>query len=140
MLYIPPKYFSVQEFVPRAVYNALGDERSWQVMDERILQTAYSLRVRYGKMTINNWHMGGDREWSGLRLPESPFYSKTSQHSFGRAIDVLFADVSAEDVRMDIRSRLDDPAFKFITSIELGTSWLHADCRNCNRLMTYYPG
>jgi len=88
---------------------------------------------------VNNYLWGHDREWSGLRTSDSPYYSPFSQHTFGRAADCLFADLSAEDVRQDILADPSHPDFQMIGSIELGVSWLHFDVRNCDRIKTYYP-
>jgi len=131
-------HFAIHELVPKQVYEDRG-ERAWQLLDERLLITLDRLRERYGSMTVNNWYWGKDREWSGLRTKESPFYSPCSQHSFGRAADCLFADKSAEAVRKDILAAPDDETFALIGSLELGVSWLHFDVRNCERIMTYRP-
>ena len=90
-------------------------------------------------MTVNNYYWGKNREWSGLRTSDSPYYSAFSQHTFGRAADCLFSGISAEEVRQDILANPQDNDFKLIGSLELGVSWLHFDVRNCDRIKTYYP-
>jgi len=132
------KHFRIQELVPPAIYDARG-EKAWELLDERLLITLDKLRDRYGPVTVNNWHSGRDREWSGLRTKDSPFYSPTSQHSFGRAADCLFSHTDAESVRQEILAAPDDASFKLIGSIELGVSWLHVDVRNCERIKAFYP-
>jgi hypothetical protein len=72
-----------------------------------------------------------------LRTPESPYYSPYSQHTFGRAFDCIFDGVTAEEVRRDILNNPSDYAFVSITAIELGTSWLHFDTRNVQRIYTF---
>ena len=131
-------HFAIHELVPEGVYKARG-ELAWSLMDERVLKTIDRLRERYGPMTINNYKWGGSRSWSGLRTPDSPYFSQYSQHTFGRAIDCLFADISAEDVRKDINANPNHPDFELITAIEEGVSWLHIDCRNTDRLQRFYP-
>lgn len=131
-------HFQLHELLPPDAYYDRGDD-GWQLLDERLLRAIDALRDRYGPMTINNWYWGGEREWSGLRTPDSPYYSRYSQHSFGRAADILFSDVSVEHVRREIRQSPDDPAHQLIGSLELNVSWLHIDVRNCNRIMTYTP-
>lgn len=131
-----PKYFIIQELVPPQVYEDRG-EAAWELLDERLIITLDQLRDVYGPIIVNNWHTGGDREWSGLRTEESPFGTRYSQHRFGRAADCLFMWADANSVRDDI---LRDPSnFIFINSIELDTSWLHFDVRNCDRIKTYTP-
>lgn len=131
-------HFAIHEFVPPHIFKLRG-EKAWQLMDENILRTADRLRRRYGKMKINDYYWGGEREWSGLRTSDSPYYSKTSQHTFGRAIDVIFTLVTAEEVRQDILTNPELYDYRLIMSMELGTSWLHIDTRNCERIFTYYP-
>ena len=88
---------------------------------------------------MNNWYWGRDREWSGLRTKDSPYYSDYSQHTFGRAADCLFRDHNTDQIREDILANPDDLAFELIGSLELSVSWLHFDVRNCDRIMTYNP-
>jgi len=131
-------HFAIHELVPRNVFEDRG-EKAWELLDDRLLITLDRLRERYGSMTVNNWYWGKDREWSGLRTKESPFYSPYSQHTFGRAADCLFFKTSVEQVRQDILSMPTDSAFELIGSVELGVSWLHFDIRNCDRIKAYHP-
>ncbi len=132
------EHFALHELLPVKSYQLRG-EKGWALLDERLLITLDRLRKRYGPMTVNNWFWGGEREWSGLRTSDSPFYSRYSQHSFGRAADCLFSAVTVDEVREDILAKPDEPIFEFIGSVELGVSWLHFDVRNCNRIETYRP-
>ncbi len=131
-------HFVIHELVPPAVYGNRG-EKAWELLDERLLITLDRLRNRYGRMTVNNYYWGKEREWSGLRTTDSPYYSPFSQHTFGRAADCLFADQTSEEVRKDILENPDNPAFELIGSIELDVSWLHFDVRNCERIKQYSP-
>ncbi len=132
------EHFRIHELVPPTVYHDRGD-KAWELLDERLLRTLDRLRKRFGPTIVNNWHSGGPREWSGLRTADSPYYSRFSQHSFGRAADCLFVNEDAETVRQEILAAPDDPDFALIGSLELGVSWLHFDVRNCQRIKTYYP-
>jgi len=132
------EHFSIQELVPPSVYQKRG-EKAWELIDTRLLITLDRLRKRYGPTTVNNWFTGGDRQWSGLRTPDSPYYSPFSQHTFGRAADCLFNNITAEEVRQDILADPDHEDFEFINSMELGVSWLHFDVRNAKRIKTFYP-
>lgn len=132
------KYFIIQELVSPGTYKKRGD-KSWQLLDDRLLITLDRLRERYGQMTVNNWQWGGDREWSGLRTPDSPWYSTYSQHSYGKAADIIFKHITAEQVRQDILQTPDHKDFELINSFEEDTSWLHVDCRNVQRLYTFKP-
>jgi len=131
-------HFVIEELVDPATHADRG-EKAWELLDNRLLWTLDRLRVRYGKMTVNNWLWDGDRSWSGLRTSDSPWYSTYSQHSFGRAADCLFGDVTVEQVRADILNDPDHEDFKYINSVELSVSWLHFDIRNCNRIKAFTP-
>jgi len=129
-------HFIIEELVSPGTFKARGN-KAWQLMDENLLITLDKLREKYGSMTINNWKWNGDREWSGLRTVDSPWFSTYSQHSFGRAADIIFKSVTAESVRQDILDNPTDPTFKLINSFEEGTSWLHIDVRNVDRILTF---
>lgn len=130
------KYFAIHELVPQQVFEE-KNELAWELLDERLLITLDALRERFGPITVNNYFWGGDREWSGLRTPESPYYNPYSQHTFGRAADCLFKDIEPEKVRQFILARPFDPNYQFVNGVELNVSWLHFDVRNCERIKTY---
>lgn len=125
------KHFRIEELVPQHIFDAKG-ERAWETIDSRLVATIDAIKDRFpkGTMTINNWFWHGDREWSGLRTSDSPYYSWTSQHTFGRAIDAVFSAYDTEEVRQYIIDNPDE--FPYVKGIELGTSWLHVDVRNCD--------
>lgn len=130
------RHFAIHELVPPKVYADRAN-KAWELLDSNLLITIDALRDEYGRMTVNNYIFGGDREWSGLRTPESPYYSPYSQHTFGRAADSIFEDITAEEVREDIFNHPEK--FPLIMSIELDVNWLHCDVRNCTRIKTYRP-
>jgi len=66
------------------------------------------------------------RQWSGLRTNNSPDFSETSQHTFGRASDKLFKDVTAEEVCNYIQLNWRKLG---ISCIEANVSWVHSDVR-----------
>jgi len=131
-----PEFFSIQELVPKAVYEARG-EKAWELLDDRLLITLDELRRAFGSITVNNWASGGNRNWSGLRTAESPYGTEFSQHRFGRAADCLFNHSEVDIVRQIILTEPD--RFPLIGAVELGTPHLHFDIRNCERIKTYYP-
>jgi len=136
-----PDHFIIQEYISPGLFEELALKgrlsSAWELFDERLLRLDDQLRNRFGPITINNWHIGGNRHWSGLRTPDSPYYSKTSQHSFGRASDKKFADVEEEYVQEYILANPNE--FPLLNSLELGVSWVHSDVRNCERIKTYRP-
>jgi hypothetical protein len=128
------KNFTIEELVPQYVYIQRG-EKAWELLDEKMLRTLDRLRDHFGRMKINDWVWSGERQWSGLRTPDSPFYSPYSQHTFGRAFDILFLDAETDEVRGYI---LEHPGeFPEIGGVELGVSWLHIDGRNHAGIKTF---
>ena len=130
------RHFAIHELVPSRVFTERG-EKAWELLDDRLLIAIDFLRDEFGQMTINNYFWGGNRQWSGLRTADSHYYSPYSQHSFGRAVDVLFRDADVDKVRSSIVKNPD--SYLYIRGMELGTSWLHIDTRNYNGLLTFKP-
>ena len=123
------KYFKIHELVPKKMFEKYG-ESAWRYVDRGMIQDIDHLKEVFpkGTMTINSYHWNGDREWSGIRTPESPYYSYGSQHSYANAFDAVFSDYEAEVVRMYILNNQDE--FVWITRLEYGVSWIHADGAN----------
>lgn len=122
------KNLFLDEYIPKSLY--LKYEKSTHILigllDNRLVKADQMLRDEFGVVTINNWWNGGDRNWSGLRTSESSDFSPTSQHSYGRASDKLFANTPAEIVRQYIEQNWQ---ILGITCIEINVSWVHSDVR-----------
>lgn len=130
-MYIP-KYFKPQELVPKSVYEERGI-KSLQLIDDRLLRIADYLRDRFGSITINNWSYGGNRTQSGLRIQGQQYYRPYSQHSFGRALDMIFNERNAQEVRTWLKESANEICCLFDIegfTVEEGVSWLHIDLRN----------
>ena len=131
-----PLYFEPFELVPPDIYAKRKDQ-CFELIDERVLITLDILREVFGPCTINDWHWDGRFEQSGLRTPDAPEYSPTSQHTFGRAMDCKFREHSSADVRSQvIDNRL---LFPYITFIEDDVDWFHFDVRNGQRIVLWSP-
>lgn len=127
------KNFKDVEFIPKNMYAERG-QRSIRCMDRNIILCAQFIRDRFGRgMHINNYCYGGNREWSGIRTPESPYYSKWSMHTWGKAFDFIFSrDHSqdlADEVREDIRNNYELYRQFGVGGIETNISWIHIDTR-----------
>ena len=134
-MYIP-KYFQIQELVPRAIFESYPEKKRanlWFLFDERALITADRLRERYGSMVCNTWLWGGDRQYSGWRPGDCAEGSLLSQHKRGAAFDFLPQKITAEEIRRDILTDPNCQDFEFITCIEAGVAWLHFDTRNWDK-------
>ncbi len=130
------KHFKAHELVPQKIYSRYG-EKSFQFLDDRLLMTLDFIREMFGETTINNYHWDGNREWSGLRTSDSPYYSSTSQHTFGRAADCIFNEPDVFDIQEYILTHQKN--FPFIRGIETEVSWLHIDVgnRSGNTIQTF---
>ena len=130
------KHFKIHELVPKKMYEKYG-ENAWRYVDVRLIETIDKLKEHFnlGTMTINNYFWGGSREWNGIRTPESPNYSYGSQHSFANAVDIVFSDYSAQEVRNYILENKNE--FHFVKGMELNVSWVHIDVRNEDDLVLF---
>ena len=136
-----PKHFQPFEVVPREVHKAFETSNQiykiWWLFDPRILKAADRIRDRYGRMTCNDWFWGGNNHYRGWRPPGCNVGAKYSQHRFGRALDLVPTEVTAEDIRRDIKAGEDFG--NAVTCIEDRVSWLHIDCRNYEGLLIVHP-
>lgn len=127
------KYFVIQEWVTPEIYKQWG-QRAWEFLDSGILITADQLHERFGPVTINNWHTGGEFHESGLRNFDTPTGAKMSQHKFGRAGDFKFKNTTPLGAASVIMAQ--PAAFPFLTTLEDWTktvTWLHGDTRNTDQ-------
>ena len=121
------KNFSIQEFVPKNIYDRFGD-RSTLYINPLLPEIAQLLRDRYNKsITINNWLWGGDFNNSGFRSPICNDGAPLSRHKLGLCIDVKVNGLLAKEVQEDVIKNYD---FIFkeagITAIEADTpTWTH---------------
>jgi hypothetical protein len=125
-----PKNFIIQELVSPGIHKTWGD-KAWMFLDTRLLRSIQKLRSHFGPATINNWHIEGDRKYSGLRPFNCHVGAAMSQHKFGRAADMIFRDHTAEEVRQGIKEFPE--LFHLITFIEGDVDWLHIDVRHTSR-------
>jgi hypothetical protein len=130
------KYFKLKELVPPKIFDKYG-ERAWGFLDDRALITIDALRKKFGKITINDYSWGGPNKYRGFRPYNSNVGAIYSQHKFGRAFDCVFVSITAEEVRVYIKENPEE--FPYVNSMEEDVTWLHFDCRNCNRILTYKP-
>ena len=136
------QHFSVKELVPPSVYEVRG-EKSIQLFDLNALRLLDWLRDRYGAATVNDWDWGGNFSQSGFRTVEfygSPekYFASFSQHKYGRAFDVKFQSVSAEEVRLDLKLNWDAQGLGFPITLEDDVSWLHVDTRPSKKIISSF--
>lgn len=119
-----PSNFVIQELIPPTFFHKYGNN-AIRYIDPRICDVLSVVRDWIGKpMTINNWHTGGQRLWSGLRTADSPHYRSGSAHSFGQAFDAV-GDWDANLVRQAILDG--ELILPHWVRLETNITWLHVD-------------
>lgn len=119
--------FKIEELVDKATFEKFGDN-AWLFLDKTALITLQQLRNTFGPLTVNDWHWGGNFEYSGFRHPQCSIGAKLSQHKFGRAFDVKSTDFSAQEMQDYILAYPEK--FPYITRMENAEhtkKWLHFD-------------
>lgn len=137
-----PSGFRIEELVPKSIYRHRGD-KAWELLDIRLvwLVDCFKMWLENKKakkipFTINNWLWKGSRNWSGFRTVGYKGYSPTSQHSLGRAFDILVKGFPIREVQ-ELLEEFVNTYFEEIqelhlqVTIEMGSSvtWLHIDSR-----------
>lgn len=121
-----PLHFVAQEFVPKALYEKLGDA-ALAFMDEGIMIACDHVREYFGvPVTINDWHRGGNNQWRGLRTMQCTIGAPNSMHRLGKACDLILKGVSAEVARREILSHR-EIFYPHIRRMEDDVTWLHID-------------
>ena len=128
--------FLLQEFIPKSIYDRFGVNSIWFI-DDRIIKVAQYFRDKYNlPITINDWHTGGNRQYSGFRPPDCEIGAELSQHRAGRACDLKFLgqdDISIDDIRENIRANQKEFYDIGLRAVEEGTdTWLHLSVQNTN--------
>lgn len=137
------QHFEIYELVDKETYNKYG-EFAWSFLDDRLLRMIDFLREEFGKATINDWYWGGTNENRGLRSPTSTVGAKYSQHKFGRAADILFDGVTAEEVRQFLKDvwTFNESHHEFGSVVKItledGVGWLHIDVRNNDNMVNSF--
>lgn len=123
------KHFRIEELVPKELFDLLHEDTLWAIFDDDLIIALDTIKEKFsnGTMTVNNWLWNGNRSQSGIRTKESKYYSPTSQHSKGCAIDCVFSEYNAEEVRKYIVENREE--FPTITRLEDKVSWLHFDTK-----------
>lgn len=127
--YFISPHFRIAELVSREILTAFGERATWFI-DPRIPVFLEFMRGRFGVTYLNNWIDGGKADSRGFRAPTDREGASMSQHRFGRATDTTYKNVTAEEVREDIKKNWKELYLPLgVTCIEDNVSWLHADFR-----------
>ena len=128
------KYFKAYELVPEKLYKLRG-EKALELLDRELLVALDYVREKLGKVTVNTWNSGGVFQYRGIRTPECPEYSITSQHPYGKAVDFDVEGMTSSEVNQWLIDNRNEPQLQAISFIEMGMNWTHIDTRpddKCN--------
>ena len=144
------EHFHLDEFVDLYTYNYYAQKGTLHRLASKFSNTiemAENVRVLMDEpAVINNWwktfaandfdvrdtnraveSSSSLRQWSGYRAPNTPYYSKDSQHSVFNAVDMIFTSNGwLEKARTIVRGNWEELG---IRAMEVGNSWLHIDTR-----------
>jgi len=125
--------FKIEELVPLRLINLIHKDLLWKLIDDDIIIAIDKIKEVFpkGSMSINTYLWSGNRTQSGVRTKNSKYYSETSQHSLGKAIDCVFGNYSTDEVREYILANQDE--FPTIKRIEADVSWLHIDVKDTGK-------
>ena len=122
--------FDIRELVHPDIWNhpAIGD-RCIDFLHPNLSVTLEEIKHETADiLTINDWHWGGSRVNSGLRVPNDNLYAKMSAHKFGVAVDIKPKHMSAEELYYHILSNQDKyPFIKRIEDISATPTWVHIE-------------
>ncbi len=126
------KNFTLQEFIPKEIYNAFRENATW-FLNPTIVNIAQVVRdISNVPLIINNWNDGGSYNNRGYRLPSSPIGATYSQHKLGNAIDISSNEMNAKklyDLILANKGLLLLNGLSSIEDIRYTKTWVHLDCR-----------
>jgi len=128
-------HFYLDEFFDKQTYINNTETELRSRLDMEFISDLENLRINIGMpFTINNWWIGGNKQWRGFRNPKCKEYSKGSMHTYIigvklRAVDFV-CRVGSEYIRHHIKDNYHlYPTFK---RLERGVSWNHIDTKETN--------
>lgn len=126
----------LDEYIPKSLYKRpytkgdpwYGREDAFfavliRKLNPKLIEADQKLRDRFGPVTLNNWWNNGRFNERGLRVCGTTTGAQLSDHFQGNASDKVFKDVTAEEVRNEIKNKWQGYG---ITIIEADTSWVHS--------------
>lgn len=127
------KNFFLDEYFPKETYYSMSKEEMLKLIDPKVIEINQLLRNIYGPAILNTWwypDVPDPREYAGWRPKDCIVGAKKSTHKDGKASDLIFATVSAEEVRKSIK----DQGITFfnmgIRRIENDVLWFHWDLKS----------
>lgn len=124
------KHFDLEELVHPSFIKIFGP-RCRMFLQQQALATLVQMRELLGPITVNNWHVGGNYELSGLRPSDTSIGAKYSIHKYGGAFDCKFRDVTPREAQEYILTNSNQfPLLRRMENVDFTPTWLHFDVAN----------
>lgn len=147
--------FDIREWVPKRIYDKFGASSTWFINPKAVKVAEFykSFFTTYFKkklgndkvkevlIVVNNWHTGGPRQYSHVRLKESSDFKEFSQHTLMNGFDceiiIVFMDgtkkeVDYKEIHEVIQANEAEFMANGVTCVEdvsIASGWLHTDFR-----------
>ena len=122
-------YFKdVRELVHPEIYNAIGEERCWELIPDVVKLFLDTTRYEYGKpIRINDWHLGGTFSYSGVRPADDRKYAFGSRHKNWNTFDLKDWNYDTEALQEFIKSESVRLNIERIENFEHTKTWAHCE-------------
>lgn len=122
------EHFDLRELVHPGIYNKVGD-RCADFLNPNLAPTLELIKVNFSEfITVNNWHIGGKFESSGLRDWHDPVGAGYSPHYYGTAADCKFRlHTPTQIYHMILNNQGIYPYIVRMESAEHTVTWLHIE-------------
>ena len=130
------KYFEIHELVSPELFEALGEEKCWELIPDIAKLQLDQIRDEYHSMygtglIINNYGWGGDYKYSGVRPMDCEIGAKNSRHKQWIAFDLKPGDMndfeSFERLHGFIKTMAHNWNISRIENFEHTPSWCHLE-------------
>ena len=130
------EHFYIDEFLDIETYNAwVHDFKKWKYYDSllKVANIAEFIREKVGKaVTINDWGLGGQFQFSGFRGTLCKIGSPASEHRKMNALDVKCSGFYGEEWELFVVHNKADLMQLGVSRVEhksIAKTWLHLDCK-----------
>jgi hypothetical protein len=126
------KYFSIEELVSPELFEIIGEDKCWALLPEIVKYNLDRIREEYSSayddtIRINDWHMGGDYKYSGVRPYNCPIGAKRSRHKQWIAFDLKPWSGDIENLQEIIKTFDSDFNLSRVENFNYTPSWCHIE-------------
>ena len=119
------KDFDVRELVSKELYSRFGENITYFLNPVMVYQLRELRSYLNKSLIINNWHVGGNYNESGLRAPRSPVGATYSRHKFGCALDIKSPQISSAELWELLYKKHAGFAITELENKEITKTWTH---------------